>query len=113
MHDNVRRVPGHGGGYQQASRSKDYRTRHDPESPAKLTTTLVHALADAMNRDVSETGPLLYDSVDPTAVDRIFSPNDDGATRDPGHVAFAVDGYRVTVYSNGDIVITPPGAPTR
>lgn len=113
MNDNVRRAPSRSGEYQQDSRPKDYRTHYDHEGSAKLTTTLVHALADAMDRDVTDAGDVLYESVDPDAIDHIFSPTDDGRNRDPGHVAFAVEGYRVTVYSNGDIVITPPESSTR
>jgi hypothetical protein len=113
MHDNVRRAPRTEGEYRKASRPKDYRTDHDRDGSAKLTTTLVHALADVMGRDVTEAGSLLYESVDPEAVNSIFSTTDDGTERDPGHIAFAVDGYRVTVYSDGDIVITPPEQRTR
>lgn len=113
MRDNVRRVPRDAGTNDQRSPSKDYHTTHDREGTAKLTTTLVHALADVMDRDVTDAGSLLYDSVDPNAIDRIFSPTGDGSPRAPGHVAFVVDGYRVTVYSDGDVVITPPAARSR
>lgn len=81
---------------------------HDPDSPAKLSTTIVHALADAMARDVTDTGFSLYDSVDPDALDQIFDFKGDGTPRPPGHIAFTVQGYRITVYSWGPIVITPP-----
>ena len=86
---------------------------HDPDSPAKLSTTVVHALADAMSRDVTDIGFSLYDSVDPDALDQIFDPKTDGTLRPPGHIAFTVQGYRITVYSWGPIVITPPGADDR
>lgn len=111
MNDNVRRAPSRGGEQRQVSSPRDYRTHHDRDSPAKLSTTLVHALADVMDRDVTDAGEALYRSVDPEAIDRIFSSTEDGAPRAPGHVAFAVEGYRVTVYSDGDIVITPPEGP--
>ena len=81
---------------------------HDPEGTSKVTTTVVHALADIMDVDVSETEFSLYDSVDPDALNRLFAPKSDGTARPPGHVAFGVQGYRVTVYSSGEIAITPP-----
>ncbi|WP_255196177.1 HalOD1 output domain-containing protein [Halorarius litoreus] len=83
-----------------------YHVRHDPDGPAKLSTTVVHALADAMGVDVTHMGFSLYDAVDPDALDLIFAPHPDGTTRPPGHVAFSIQGYQTTVYSTGDIVIT-------
>lgn len=97
------------GGQGRPPQSQDYYAYHDVESAANLSTTLVHALADVMGLDISDTGFVLYDSIDPEALDRIFSSTGDGSPRPPGHVAFTVDGYRVTVYSSGQIVITPPG----
>jgi hypothetical protein len=91
----------------------EYRAYHSPDSPAKLTTTVVHALADAMGVDVTEIGFSLYDSIDPDALNMIFAPKPDGSLRSPGHVAFSVKGYLVTVYSGGQIVITAPDAPPR
>ena len=85
-----------------------YYAHHDPNGAADLTTTIVHALADVMGDDVTGTEFSLYDSVDPDALDRIFAPKRDGTPRPPGHVAFSVEGYRVTVYSSGEIAITPP-----
>lgn len=85
----------------------EYHVTHDPESAAHVSTTVVHALADVMDVGVTDTGFALYDSIDPDALDRIFAATPAGRRR-PGHVAFAVEGYRVTVYSGGQIVITPP-----
>jgi hypothetical protein len=84
-----------------------YVTTHDPDGPGKVSTKVIHALADVMGTDVSETGFTLYDSVDPDALDRIFGSTD-GSGRPGGHVAFTVDRYRVTVYEDGRIAITPP-----
>ncbi|QLG29671.1 hypothetical protein HUG10_18865 (plasmid) [Halorarum halophilum] len=85
-----------------------YYVHHDPTGSADLTTTIVHALADVMGEDVTGTEFPLYDSVDPDALDRLFAPKTDGTPRPPGHVAFSVQDYRVTVYSSGEIAITPP-----
>jgi len=85
----------------------NYVTTHDPDGTSKLSTTVIHALADVMGADVSTAGFTLYDSVDPDALDRIFA-NGEGTERELGHVAFTVEGHRVTVYGDGRIVITPP-----
>lgn len=79
--------------------------RHDAGSTARLSTTVVHALADAMGADVTDAERSLRDRVDPAALDLLF-PDSHG--RSPGHVAFSVRGYRTTVYSSGEIVIDPP-----
>jgi hypothetical protein len=46
---------------------------HGPEGATKLSTTVVHALADVMGEDITDTGFKLYDSIDPDGLDRIFS----------------------------------------
>lgn len=84
---------------------------HDPERPAKPSTTVVHALAEAMGRDVTDVGFSLYDSIAPEALDALFVSTSDADP--PGHVAFGVPGYGVTVYSDGHIVITPLDQPAQ
>jgi len=91
--------------------SRDYHAYHDPDSTARLSTTVVHALADVMGSDVTDIGFNLSDSIDPDALDRIFSMGDDGDRGATGHLAFTVDGYQVTVYDTGQIVITLPATP--
>lgn len=71
---------------------------------------MVHALADAMGDDVTRAERALAEAVHPRGLDVLFATPDIGP---PGHVAFTVDGYDVTVYSTGEIVVTsPPPAPT-
>jgi hypothetical protein len=90
--------------------SGDYHARHDPDDSARLSTTVVHALADVMGQDATDVEFVLSDSVDPEALDRLFGVTDE-TTKTTGHVAFSVDNHLVTVYSDGQIVITPPGPP--
>lgn len=84
-----------------------YHAYHDPDSPARYSTTLVHVLANVMDRDVTDVDAALAGHVDPGALDLLFPSN----CASPGHVAFSVDGYRVTAYSGGEIVVTPPADP--
>ncbi|RQH00467.1 HalOD1 output domain-containing protein [Natrarchaeobius oligotrophus] len=85
-----------------------YVFRHDPEGAATITTTIVHAIASIADTDVSQGEFSLYDSVDPDALDRLFSKKADGSERTDGHVAFTALEYEVYVYANGDVIIYPP-----
>lgn len=85
-----------------------YVFHHDPESTATITTTIVHALAQIADTDVSQGEFSLYDSVDPDALDRLFRTKADGTERSGGHVAFTALEHEVYVYANGDVIIYPP-----
>lgn len=108
MNNDMHNPRGRGWNQPQPRQPNTYYAYHDPDGSAELTTTVVHALADVMGKDVTDTGFSLYDSVDPDALDRLFSKKADGTPRPPGHVAFSVEGHQVTVYSSGEIVITSP-----
>jgi hypothetical protein len=84
-----------------------YTVQHDFDGAATVTTTVVHALADATGIDVTEAEFTLNDYVDPDALDRLFAPKADGTPRSVGHVSFPVMGYQTTVYSTGQISIRP------
>jgi hypothetical protein len=89
-----------------------YYAHHDFDGPAKLSTTLIHTLSEVASIDATDTESSLFQHVDPDALDRIFKPVSPEAPRANGHVSFVVWGYNVTVYSNGQIVISPPQQPT-
>jgi hypothetical protein len=90
-----------------------YYVKHDFGGAAELTTTLAHAISDVTGVDVTDSGFTLNDHVDPEALDQLFKPRDDGTPRVDGHLSFAVWGYQVTVYSDGQIAIVPPNQPPR
>ncbi|SDR34117.1 HalOD1 output domain-containing protein [Natronobacterium texcoconense] len=96
-----------------SSPSAVYRAVHDPDGPATLSTTVVHALADCMGVDPTDGRISLYDAVDPDALDKLFRPRHDGTPRSSGHVSFVVADHQVTVYSDGEILIEPPAADSR
>lgn len=85
-----------------------YRVEHDSDDPAALSTTVVHALADCMGIDVTDSRLSLYDAVDPDALDSLFRPCHDGTPRNGGTLSFPINGYHVTVDSSGEILIKPP-----
>lgn len=90
-----------------------YVFHHDADGTATITTTIVHALASIADTDVSQGEFSLYDSVDPDALDRIFSQKADGSDRTGGHIAFTALEHEVYVYANGDVIIYPPAETPR
>ncbi len=85
-----------------------YHARHDPDGSAKLSTTVVHALAESTGVDVTDSTSTLYDSVDPDALDALFSSRHDGTPRTGGTLSFVVYDHRVIVHGDGRIIIEPP-----
>ncbi|WP_254531812.1 HalOD1 output domain-containing protein [Natrinema gelatinilyticum] len=85
-----------------------YRAAHDPTGPATLSTTVIHALADCMGVNVTDSRVSLYDTVDPEALDNLFRPRYDGRPRTGGTLSFYVDGHHVRVSGTGEILIEPP-----
>lgn len=85
-----------------------FEVEYDPEGSATLLTTIVHGLTAVVDVDVSQGEFSLYDSVDPDALERIFSPKADGEERTGGHVAFTALECEVYVHANGEIYIHPP-----
>ncbi len=86
--------------------SATYHTRHDWTDAEPLSTTVTRALAEAMDADPTEIGPL-YEQFDPDALDRLFHPQQDGTVRTGGHVGFTIEGYRVFVRSDGFVSVHP------
>lgn len=100
-------------GLQYDQANDRYVFRHDPDGTATITTTIVHALASIADTDVSQGEFSLYDSVDPDALDRLFSRKADGTERTGGHVAFTALEHEVFVYANGDVIVYPPSEASR
>lgn len=86
---------------------------YDPQGSATVTTTVVHALSTVAEIDVSQGEFSLYDSVDPDALERIFSSKADGAPRIGGYVAFTALDHEVHVHAEGDVYIYPPAEAPR
>lgn len=84
---------------------------HDEDSPATLSTTVVHALSDVLGADASVMREHLYDAVDLRALDLLFRDRSDGTPRDGGYLSFRVYDHQVTIYGSGDVAIEPPAAP--
>lgn len=89
--------------------TRDFRVTHDPDSEARLSTTLVHALADVLGIDVTDAETLLADEIDLYSLDTLWGLDAD-AQPPTGHVAFSAGNTAITVYQDGTLVMTP-GSP--
>lgn len=88
-----------------------YHAYHDWTDTEPLSTTVMTSIAKVMGADPTEIGPL-YERFDPDALDRLFSPQQDGRTRSGGHIGFTFDGFHVCIQSDGHISIHPPSNTT-
>ena len=79
-----------------------YRTAHDFSADVPLGTTVILAV-----EEVTDGGDVLYDAVDPDALDDIFRPRSGAPSCRGGYVEFTISDHRVTVHSEGTIEITP------
>ncbi len=81
-------------------------TTIDPPGHEPVSTTVVHALADAKDVDPLELDPL-YEALDPDALDALFAPTDGSGSARHGKVQFVTNGYEVEVTSTGRVHLTP------
>lgn len=72
--------------------------------PSELPVTIVEAIAEVRDADVTELVPRIHRAVDPDALERIFRQHPDGHERD-GWVTFFLCGCRITVDSTGRLSI--------
>jgi hypothetical protein len=90
-----------------------YYAQHDFDGPAKLSSTLIHAIAEVANADMTDTESTLFQHVDPDALNELFAPPGRDASATNGHLRLDIWGYDVTIYANGQIIIAPPPHPGR
>lgn len=75
------------------------------------SAAVVETVADVVGRDPTEIGPL-YDSVDPDALDSLFTATGSSPTCGDGYVSFAFAGRSVAVHADGDVIVrSPVGSP--
>lgn len=73
------------------------------------STAVVETVAIAADREPTALEPL-YDTVDPDALDTLFSSMGTKTTDGDATVRFALDGYEVTVERHGTVVVRPDEA---
>ncbi|MFC5972906.1 HalOD1 output domain-containing protein [Halomarina salina] len=82
----------------------DHRVTHEVGGPASLSVTVVSAVSEALDADVTAVDPL-YESVDPDALDSLFASATAG-NRSTTRICFAHDGCSVTIYGDGEVLVT-------
>lgn len=76
--------------------------QYTPDETESLSTAIVTALSEAKGRDITEDECVLYDSIDPEALDGLFRSNSDDDTI---KVEFATHDAIVIIWGNGSITI--------
>lgn len=85
-----------------------YTAYHDVTGPARLTTTVVHVVADIAGADVSTVHTEIGTALDLDALDRLFTADYDSRSAPQGHLRFPVWHYEVTIHADGRIVVEEP-----
>ena len=71
--------------------------RYDRDESESTSVAVASALAEYHGDDVTATSTLLYEYVDPEALDALFADRYDGESRGAGRVHFDVEDVRVVV----------------
>lgn len=72
------------------------------------STTVVAAVSEVVEVDPLADDGLLYDALDPEALDCLFADGADGTSRTSGRVVFSLRGCEVEVHATGAIVVLGP-----
>ncbi len=72
-----------------------------------VSTRVIRGVEEIVGED-EDNRTWLYDSIDPDALDTIFSEKHSGATRESGKVVFTTRECKVVVHGNGEIYIYAP-----
>ncbi|WP_458209060.1 HalOD1 output domain-containing protein [Haladaptatus sp. NG-SE-30] len=83
---------------------------HDGSDNARLSLRVVNAIAEHEQTNPTEVRPILYDIIDPDALDTLFEDTNTGHPRAQGHVSFEYGPHEVVVYSNGEVEVVDAGA---
>jgi len=75
-----------------------------------VSTAIVEAVTEVTDCDRLADECVLYEVVDPDALNRLFENRGGGATGPTGHVVFGLNGCRVEVRANGEHVVYEPEA---
>lgn len=94
-----------------------YHVTHDWDGDDTLGITVVRAVGAILPGGVDELDDVLFDAIDPDALDRLFDPGSrrpqtpaTGRNSRSAGVWFTFADHHVVVYGSGDIEIHPPDA---
>lgn len=80
------------------------RREFDWDGPKPASVAVVEALEEFTGRDARSFSPL-YDVVDADALDSLFVSTDETDRQNSGHLTLLVDESRVTLHSDGSLVV--------
>lgn len=81
-----------------------FQVRFDPAEHHEISTLVCTVLADIAGVDPMDLAPL-HHTIDPDALNSLFSFSEPGYSREIGYVHFEYSGFEVTVHANGTIEI--------
>ncbi len=80
--------------------------QHDWDQSNSLAVTIMEGLERVSGRRNDSFDPL-HETVDVDALESLFAPRTGGEPRGPGEVSFELDGFAVTVTSDGTVLVGP------
>lgn len=86
-----------------------YHVRYEPSGPASLEFTVISAVGALGGAPETALGDVLYDCVDPDAVDAVLETSGDRSRTASAGVWFRFAGHWVVARTGGDIAVYPPG----
>jgi len=69
------------------------------------TERVMERVAAAEGTEPSQIEEMLYERVDPDALDSLFESSPNGPTRERGNVQFPYHGYEVVVFADGEVTV--------
>jgi hypothetical protein len=82
-----------------------YRVAPNGRSPS---TNVIEAVAEVADCDPLAGDCVLYDVIDPDALDRLFADRDAGTGLTAGKVVFSLQGCRIEACADGELVVHEP-----
>lgn len=74
----------------------------------KTSTNVIGAVAEVTDCDLLGGDCVLYDVIDPDALDRLFADRDGESRLVTGKVVFSLQGCRIEVRADGELVVHEP-----
>lgn len=87
--------------------TQTYHIYHDLEQPPPISTIVIRSVASLKGVKPTDIEPL-HDVIDPDALNALFQPGSEEFSERRASVSFPLEGYEVTVYAEGEIVIAIP-----
>jgi hypothetical protein len=73
-----------------------------------VSTNVIDAVAEVADCDPLGGDCVLYDAVDPDALDRLFADRNAESSLSSGKVVFALQGCRIEAHADGELIVHEP-----